>query len=605
MAIDITTRPRLGTRAAAIPRAGTGVAVFAITALAAVLRFANFALVPSNSFYDAAVRSMGLSWHNFFFGAFEPGAQVSVDKTPVDLWLQVASTKLFGFSSVAVRLPEALAAVAAVPLLYDLVRRLFGRKAGLGAAAALAVLPISVVTGHSDTMDSLMMLLDVLAAWLVVVGAQRRSTWFVVAAGAVLGLAFNVKVFEALIVLPAIALLAWFAFDLPARRRLLAIGAGLGAFVAVSLSWVTAASLAPGSHPWPIGSSNGSVWNVVFVFNGIARLRGHASAAALAQDPPGPLRFLATSGVDYAALVGATLLAAAVFGTVALAHAVLTRRLRGRRRLGLAGAAFLGVWLVTGVGLLSHAQRMQPRYLEAVTPAIAGVLGVGVAWLAVNGRRRRLPAVALAASAAIVAVAGLLLVHVPAWAAVAALGGACACAALAAAPRRPPAALVAVALIAALSVPLAASVSVARQHKSNAGLALQAPPALSAFLISHQGSARYEVASSSVMRASPLIIRDARPVLMLTSYLGRPLISAATLAHAVSTGEVRYILMGPGDCAATGCAPAVTWAHAHARDISRATGVGPPGTLFELTSGARSNTTPIPAQPLATLAQPR
>jgi len=364
MAVDITTRPRLGARAPAIPRAGTGVAIGAITALAAVLRFANFALVPSNSFYDAAVRSMGLSWHNFFYGAFEPAAQVSIDKTPVDLWLQVASTKLFGFSSVAVRSPEAVAGVLAVPLVYDLVRRLFGRRAGLGAAAALAVLPISVLTARSDTMDSLMMLLDVLAAWLVVVGAQRRNAWFVAAAGAVLGMAFNVKVFEALIVLPALGVLAWLAFDLPARRRMLAVAAGLGAFVAVSLSWVTAASLAAGARPWPIGSTNGSVWNVVFVFNGIDRLRGHASAAALALDPPGPLRFLSTGGVDYAALVGATLLAAVAFGTVALADSVLTGRLRGRRRLPVAGAAFLGVWLVTGVALLSHAQRMQPRYLD-------------------------------------------------------------------------------------------------------------------------------------------------------------------------------------------------------------------------------------------------
>ena len=583
MAIDISTRPRLGTRAPAIPRAGTGVAIFAITALAAVLRFVNFALVPTNSFYDAAVRSMGLSWHNFFFGAYEPAAQVSIDKTPVDLWLQVASTKLFGFSSVAVRLPEAVAGVLAVPLIYDLVRRLFGRKAGLGAAAALAVLPISIVTAHSDTMDSLMMLLDVLAGWLVVVGAQRRNTWFVVAGGAVLGLAFNVKVFEALLVLPALAVLAWLAFDVPARRRVLAIGAGLVAFVAVSLSWVTAASLSAGPHPWPIGSANGSVWNVMFVFNGIDRLRGHASAAALALDAPGPLRFLGTTGPDYAALVGATLLAAVAFGAVALVHSVLTGRRRGRRRLGLAGAAFLGVWLITGVALLSHAQRMQPRYLEAVTPAIAGVLGVGVAWLAVNGRRKRLPAIALAVSAAVVAVAGLALVHVPTWATVAALAGVGACAALASARRRPPAALVACALVAALSVPLAASVSVAQQHRSNAGLALEAPVSLSTFLINHQGSARYEVASAATFRASPLIVRDARPILMLTSYAGRPLLTAAQLAQLVRSGQVRHVLMGSGDCTRSGCAPVIRWAHAHAHDVSRAAGVAP-GTLFALSA---------------------
>jgi 4-amino-4-deoxy-L-arabinose transferase-like glycosyltransferase len=583
MAIDLTSHPRIGARPLALTRAGTTAAISAITALAAVLRVANFGQVPGNSYYDAAVRSMGQSWHNFFYGAFDPAAQLSIDKTPVDLWLQVASTKVFGFDAVAVRLPEAVSGVLAVPLIYDLVRRLFGRAAGLAAAVALAVLPISIVTAHSDTMDSLMMLLDVLAAWLVVVGARRRDARFVVAAGAVLGLAFNVKVFEGLILLPALAALAWLAFDVPVRSRVRAIGAGLAAFVAVSLSWVTAASLAPGHHPWPIGSTNGSVWDVVFVFNGLDRLHGRASPAALRIDPPGPLRFLSTSGIDYAALVGATLLAAVVFGALAVAIAASTGRLRGRDRLAFAGAAFLGVWLVAGVGMLSMAQRMQPRYLEAVTPAIAGVLGVGLASLAARGARRRTPAVALAAGAVVVAVAGVALVRPPAWATVAALAGACACAGLAAAPRRSTAALATCALVAALGVPLASSVSVARAHRSDAGLALTAAPALSAFLIDHQGGARYEVASSTVFRSSALIVRDGRPVLMLTSYHGQPLLSAGRLAQLVAAGDVHYILMGPGDCVPSGCTPVVRWAHAHGRDVSRATGVGPRGTLFELT----------------------
>ena len=132
-------------------RAATPAALAAITAVAAALRLASFAHVPPNPFYDAAVRSMAQSWHNFFYGAFEPSARVSIDKIPVDLWLQVASVKLLGFSSTATRLPEALAGIAAVALLYDVVRRPFGRAAGLGAAAALAVMPIAVLTARSDT----------------------------------------------------------------------------------------------------------------------------------------------------------------------------------------------------------------------------------------------------------------------------------------------------------------------------------------------------------------------------------------------------------------------------------------------------------------------
>ena len=39
---------------------------------------------------------MGLSWHNFFYAAFDPAARLAIDKPPLDLWFQVASVKLFG-----------------------------------------------------------------------------------------------------------------------------------------------------------------------------------------------------------------------------------------------------------------------------------------------------------------------------------------------------------------------------------------------------------------------------------------------------------------------------------------------------------------------------
>jgi 4-amino-4-deoxy-L-arabinose transferase-like glycosyltransferase len=155
--------------------------VTAITLGAALLRLVHIGAVPPDPFYDAAVRSMGLSWHNFFFGAFEPGGSVSIDKPPVDLWLQVISVKLLGFNATTLKLPEVLAGTAAVPLLYVLVRRLWNAGAGIAAAAAMAVLPIAVITARSDTMDGVMMLFLVLAALAAVRAAEsgrlRRSAW--------------------------------------------------------------------------------------------------------------------------------------------------------------------------------------------------------------------------------------------------------------------------------------------------------------------------------------------------------------------------------------------------------------------------------------------
>ena len=583
--------------ATASTRVATGAALAAITAVAAALRLASFAHVPPNPYYDAAVRSMGQSWHNFFYGAFEPSGRISIDKIPVDLWLQVASAKLLGFSSTATRLPEALAGIIAVVVLYDLVRRLFGRIAGLGAAASLAVLPVAVLTARSDTMDSAMMALDVAAAWLVVWGAQTRRAWPIVAAGAVMGLSFNVKLFEGLVIVPALVLLAALAGDVPWRRRAPAMAGGLAAFAIVGAAWMTIASLQPlSARPWPIGSTDGSVWNVVFGFNGMDRLRSTASAAALKLDPPGPLRFLSTTGHDYASLVGTTLLAALVFGAIALAVAAVAAVERpARRRLAVAGAAFFGLWLVVGVAALSGMQRFEPRYLEAVDPAIAATLGIGVGWLAARARHGGAAAFALAFGAGIVTVAASTMIHPVGWATTAALAGAAGtltCAASARASRLTPA-LAGCALVAALSVPAASALHVARSQVSDAGLARPLPASevvsLSRFLISHQGHARYEVASSTIFRTSQLVVRDGRPALVLANVGGQQLLSPVQLARMVAGGEVRYVLLGRGTCsprAARPCAPVLRWAVAHSTDVGHTARGVPPGTLYRLSSRA-------------------
>jgi 4-amino-4-deoxy-L-arabinose transferase-like glycosyltransferase len=267
-------------------------ALAALVALAAALRLVDLGAVRVDPFYDAAVRSMGSSWHNFFFGAYEPGGSVAIDKPPVDLWLQVASVKLLGWGSFSLKLPQALAGTAAVPLLYAALRRTFGAIAALAAAAALAVMPIEVITARSDTMDAVMMALLV-AALLALMRAceqpppRRRAAlgWLALGAAA-LGLAFNVKLLESLVALPGLLVLVWLARarlgpaeGQGAHRRAVALAAAAlaTAYVLVSLSWLLATLAFPAhERPWAIGSSDGSAWNAAFVFNGSERLTGKA-----------------------------------------------------------------------------------------------------------------------------------------------------------------------------------------------------------------------------------------------------------------------------------------------------------------------------------------
>ena len=126
----------------------------------------------ANLYYAAAVKSMLTSRHNFFFVSFDPGGFVTVDKPPLGLWVQAASAALFGFNGISLLLPQALAGVLSVILLYHLVRRTFGPTAGLLAALVLAVTPISVAANRNNTMDSLLVLILLLAAWAVIRAAE-------------------------------------------------------------------------------------------------------------------------------------------------------------------------------------------------------------------------------------------------------------------------------------------------------------------------------------------------------------------------------------------------------------------------------------------------
>jgi 4-amino-4-deoxy-L-arabinose transferase-like glycosyltransferase len=172
----------------------------ALALILLVAAFANFFELQRNGYanlyYAAAIRSMLQSWHNFFFVAFDPGGFVSVDKPPLGFWIQAASAKLLGYSGFSILLPEALAGVLSVGVLYLVVRRVFGAGAGLLAALFLAITPISVVTNRNNTIDSLLVLPVLLGAYAMTRAVERGSLRWLLLAGVLVGLGFNIKMFE-------------------------------------------------------------------------------------------------------------------------------------------------------------------------------------------------------------------------------------------------------------------------------------------------------------------------------------------------------------------------------------------------------------------------
>jgi 4-amino-4-deoxy-L-arabinose transferase-like glycosyltransferase len=598
-------------------------ALAAIVLGAGALRLIGLGKVAVDPFYDAAVRSMAMSWHNFFFGAFEPGGSVSIDKPPVDLWLQVASVKLLGFGSTSLKLPQALAGTTAVGLLYVPVRRVFGVAAGLGAALALAVMPIEVITARSDTMDAVMMLLLVLALLCVVRACESGSTGWLLAAAAALGVAFDVKLLESLVALPGLGLIALLGFrrgvsaDRPEhgeadgcersdtegrhehpgvwRRRVLPLGAAAAVFVAVALSWLTATLAFPAhDRPYAIGSTDGSAWNAAFVFNGLDRIEGksiegpppgaaprHPPQATLGErerisvTPPSPTRLLDRIGPLSGERLGLEALIALLLGVPAVLLGLRGARLRTAVGLGLT------VWLATGLVLFSQMTRLHPRYVEGFTPAVAALVGIGVAWATQPRARIRLVFLGVALAALLGYAAHLLYGLPPIW--WAALACALGAVALAWFDRVDTGVLaVALALAAVLAIPTQASIRAVRLSVSDAGnvgsLPAEELQLLSSYLRAHQGSAHYEVAADSATKAGALIVRDGQPVVVLTTYEARPLTTVAQLQKLIVQGEVRYALL-TGLCGVhtartnAACSPAALWVRTHAKDVSREAGL--------------------------------
>jgi 4-amino-4-deoxy-L-arabinose transferase-like glycosyltransferase len=376
----------------------------AILVLSAFLNLYNLTgEAYGNPYYSAGVKNMLTSWSNFFFVSFDSGF-VSIDKPPLGLWIQAASAWLFGFHGWALLLPQAIAGVLCVALIYHLVRRPFGSVAGLIAALALALTPIVVSTSRSNTIDMLVVLTVLVAAWAVVRATETgRLRWLLLCA-LIVGLGFNIKMMQAFLVLPAFYLLYLVAAPVPRLRRFVHLGLATVVLVVVSLSWAVAVDLTPEDQRPFVGSSeHNSALELASGYNGLSRLVGRgnelinpqggfnlqsASDSQSEQGPgpggpggggPGGVGENGEKGLfrllnqQLAGQIG-WLLPLTVVGLLAAASQRRPRLPLDRKQ----GALVLwGTWLLTMYGFFSVAGMFHRYYLVMLAPAIAALVGIG------------------------------------------------------------------------------------------------------------------------------------------------------------------------------------------------------------------------------------
>jgi 4-amino-4-deoxy-L-arabinose transferase-like glycosyltransferase len=580
------------------------------------------------AYYFAGVRSMLQSWHNFFFNAFDPTGFVSLDKPPVAFWLQTGSAALFGFGRVAVLLPQVLEGVAAVALLYWLVRRRFGVAAGLLAALFLALTPLSVAVDRSNNTESCLVLVLLLAAWAGF-RAIENGRWLPLLLAAVLiGIGFNVKMLVAFGVVPAFALvyLASAPLGLGSRiGRLMAAGIVLAP---VALSWSLAYDLTPPlDRPYVDSTEDNSMLELIVGHNFIQRFVRWANArepvvtaaAAPTPDnepaaqtaaarpwrdnvPAGPLRLAAPA----LAAQLMWLLPLALIGGVAA-----WRRWPSERR----STALWALWtLAYGAVFSAAAGLFHAYYLVVMAPALAAIGGIGAVALWQLYRERGRAAWLLPMT---IVTSGLWQAYILRFFLLAggtAFGGSwlipallslavVAAGALAAMPRRSSRIVLPVTLASltvALVLPAAwcAGTAAAAFHAgfpagqppleteaARAGRgrwgqyagALDGDPKLIAFLQQGRGGATYLLAAVNARQAAPIIIATGEPVLALGGFSGRdPILSADDFAQLVADNHLRFALIGDGSRAVrqvwgeNGQKPLTDWIRSNGREVDPA-----------------------------------
>lgn len=257
-------------------------ALLAILALGFALRF--HALDQNGwgaEYYTAAVRSMAGDAHRFLFAAFDPAGFLAVDKPPLALWIQTVSVTLFGFRPFSLLMPQVLAGVLSVAVLYRMTRPRLGAACALTAALLFAVTPVWVAVNRSNVMDTWLVLLLLLAAWALLRAVETARRGPLLLAAALTGLAFNVKMLAAFLVLPAFALVVLASTAVPLRRRLTDLAAAAGMLAVVCLPWlVLVETTAPTERPYVGSTSDNSILELIAGHNGAGRFVARTTATA-------------------------------------------------------------------------------------------------------------------------------------------------------------------------------------------------------------------------------------------------------------------------------------------------------------------------------------
>ncbi len=359
------------------------IAFAAVVILAGVLYTWNLTVSGyANTYYSAAAQAASQSWSALFFGSLDAANFITIDKPPMATWLMGLSVRVFGLSSWSILLPEAIAGVATVAVLFATVRRSFGTAAATIAGVVMALTPAAVLIFRYNNPDALLMLLLVSAAWALSRGLDAGRVRWAVVAGVLVGLAFLTKYLQAYLVLPAFAAVWVVAAPISLRRRLAGLVAAGLAVIVSSGWWVAIVELIPAAdRPFIGGSTTNSALELLLGYDGLGRLFGMSG--------PGGGRGPGGGGGGFGGEAGVLRLFNDQFGgqigwfiplaILSLAAGLWIHRRAARTDRRRAAYLLWGLWLGVHVLVFSFMSGIiHSYYAVALAPAIAALVGAGI-----------------------------------------------------------------------------------------------------------------------------------------------------------------------------------------------------------------------------------
>lgn len=341
--------------------------------LSTVLNLANITKEGyGNNYYAAGVKSMTMNLKNFFFVSFDPSGFVSMDKPPVGFWIQTIFAKILGFHGFSILLPQVVAGVVSVYLVYHIVKLAFGKSASLLSALFLAVTPVFVAASRNNTIDNLVVVTLLFSLVVFTKAVEKCDTNSLYISLILVGIGFNIKMLQAYMILPAIYITYLLSKATTLKKKIITLLIGTMILITVSLSWAFIVDFIPvQNRPYVGGSTNNRVLQLIFGHNGLERL---SLSESVSSQSANITRLLTNHRL---ADQIAWFLPVALFGFLASAiKEKLTFQLNNKRKV-LIVLCFL--WFLPEFLYFSFSKGLfHPYYLTMLAPPIAILSGTGL-----------------------------------------------------------------------------------------------------------------------------------------------------------------------------------------------------------------------------------